>query len=82
MEEDAGNTSRRRGPHDQGVPSVHVSFGKRQHHDMGSVHSKEASLLKAPYVTENYVEMPGSLYPVRIDRFPHDNAILFEGASP
>ncbi len=55
VEEDAGHPPRRRVPDDQGLSSPHVQVGTGGSIIyIGSVHSKEASLLKAPYVTAKH----------------------------
>ena len=55
LEEDAGDPPRRRVPHDPGLPAAHVQGGRGGAVIyMGSVHSKEASVLKSPYVTAKH----------------------------
>ena len=55
VEEDAGDPSRRRLPHHPRLPAAHVqAAGGGSIIYMGSVHSKEASVLKAPYVTAKH----------------------------
>jgi 3-hydroxybutyrate dehydrogenase len=54
MEEDARNPSGRRVPDHESLPSAHVQGRGGAIIYIGSVHSKEASLLKAPYVTAKH----------------------------
>ena len=56
VEEDARDPPRRRLPHHQGLPAAHVRARAAAAAIiyMGSVHSKEASVLKAPYVTAKH----------------------------
>ena len=54
LEEAAGDPPRRRLPDDQGLPQAHVRAKYGRVIYMGSVHSKEASKLKAPYVTAKH----------------------------
>jgi NAD(P)-dependent dehydrogenase (short-subunit alcohol dehydrogenase family) len=54
VEEAVGNPSRRRLSDDAGGVAPDVQAEQRNHHLHGLVHSKEASLLKAPYVTAKH----------------------------
>jgi 3-hydroxybutyrate dehydrogenase len=55
LEEDARDPPRRRVPDHQGLPAAHAEVGPRRRIIyMGSVHSKEASVLKSAYVTAKH----------------------------